>query len=201
MSGNGKTEVNFTDEDKNQALAMLNAEKMILDPSANLQIQDVMEKFALITYDLPATKEGNEARAEFINKARYLGAVMRTESVYIAPWSIVNELAVFKAADVGKVRIFISVPLHKEDCAEITREYDKSLNLVFKDAEVRFDKIEKHLEEQQLGLVHKMLPKTEEQVASLKKAAIARGSQFLYDRWEALDKKLSVYRSFFTMRR
>ncbi len=190
--------VDFDQVDRDDAIATLNAEKMILSPKANMEIQTVMEKFALIVYDIPATPEGTQARMEFLSKAKFLGAVMHTESVYIAPWSITAELELFKAAEVGKLRIFVSAPLHKEDCEEMTRDYDAKLAEVFKEAEDRWDKIEQHLVDEHLGMVYKMLPITIYQVASLKKAAIARGSQHLYDRWEALNDKVSYISTFFT---
>ena len=187
--------VNFTDEDRTDAIAQLNAEKMIFDPDAELEIKSVMEKFALITYDLPATKEGAKARSEFLEKARFQGAIMHTESVYLAPWSIANDLEVLKTAGIGKVRIFVSVPMEKDECREITRDYDKKIAEVFKEAEDRFAKIVKHVEDGQYGLAHKMLPKSADWINALKKAAIARGSQHLYDRWEDLNKKLTAMRA------
>jgi len=188
-------EANFTAEDRTDAIAQLNAEKMFFDPNAELEIQDVIEKFALITYDIPATKEGAQARAEFLERAKFRGVLMNTESVYLAPWSIVNDLGILKTANVGKVRIFVSVPMEKDECAEITRDYDKKIAEVFKESENRFDKIIKHVEDGQYGLAHKMLAKSEEQINALKKAAIARGSQHLYDRWEDLNKKLAAMRA------
>ncbi len=186
---------NFTKTDREDSIAQLTAEKMLFDPNAKLEIKEILEKFCLITYDLPATPEGAKARADFLNRAKFHGALMHTESVYIAPWSIANDLNVLRTAGVGKVRIFVSVPLEKEECAEITRDYDKKLSEVFKEAEDRFEKIIKHVEEEQLGLAHKMLPKSEEQVTAMKKAAIARGSQHLFDRWEDLDKKIRALRA------
>jgi len=123
--------VNIATEDKTDAIAQLNAEKMFFEPTAELEIKEVLEKFALITYDLPATKEGAKARSEFLEKARFQGAIMHTESVYLAPWNIVNDLGVLKAAGIGKIRIFVSVPLEKDDCKEITREYDKKIAETF----------------------------------------------------------------------
>ena len=188
-------DVNFTTEDRTDAIAQLNAEKMIFDPNAELEIKSVLEKFALITYDIPATKEGARARAEFLDRAKFRGAIMHTESVYLAPWSIANDLEVLKAAGIGKVRIFVSVPMEKDECREITREYDKKIAGVFKEAEDRFAKIVKHVEDGQYGLAHKMLPKSADWINALKKAAIARGSQHLYDRWEDLNKKLTAMRA------
>jgi len=184
--------VDIATEDKTDAIAQLNAEKMIFDPHAELEVKEVLEKFALITYDIPATKEGAKARAEFLEKAKFQGAIMHTESVYLAPWSIVNDLGVLKAAGIGKIRIFVSVPMEKDDCREITREYDKKIAEVFKEAEDRFEKIAKHVEDQQYGLAHKMMPKTSDWINALKKAAIARGSQYLFDRWEELNKKATA---------
>ena len=188
-------EVNFTAEDKTDAIAQLNAEKMIFDPNAKLEIQEVIEKYALITYDIPATKEGAQARAELLERAKFHGAIMHTESVYLAPGSIVNDLGILKTANVGKVRIFVSVPMEKDECREITREYDKKIAGVFKEAEDRFAKIVKHVEDGQYGLAYKMLPKSADWINALKKAAIARGSQHLYDRWEDLNKKLTAMRA------
>jgi hypothetical protein len=37
-----------------------------------------------------------------------------------------------------------------------------------------------------------MMPKTTDWITALKKAAIARGSQHLFDRWEELNKKASA---------
>jgi len=182
-------EVNIATEDKTDAIAQLNAEKMLFEPTAELEVKEVLEKFALITYDIPATKEGAKARAEFLEKAKFQGAIMHTESVYLAPWSIVNDLGVLKAAGVGKIRIFISVPMEKDEYKEITREYDKKIAEVFKEAEERFEKIAKHVEDGQYGIAHKMMPKTTDWINALKKAAIARGSQHLFDRWEELSKK------------
>jgi pyruvate-formate lyase len=182
-------EVNIATEDKTDAIAQLNAEKMLFDPNAELEVKEVLEKFALITYDIPATKEGAKVRAEFLEKAKFQGAIMHTESVYLAPWSVVNDLGVLKAAGVGKIRIFISVPMEKDECKEITREYDKKIAEVFKEAEERFEKISKHVEGGQYGIAHKMMPKTTDWINALKKAAIARGSQHLFDRWEELNQK------------
>lgn len=193
MSGKGETVViDIETEDQDNAIAQLKAEHMFFDPDAKLVIQEVVTKFALITYDLPATKEGAKARAEFLESARFRGAIMHTESVYLAPFSIVNDLGVLKTAKVGEVRIFVAVPLEKDDCAKMTREYDKKISEVFKEAEDRFEKVSQHVADGQYGLAHKMMPRTSEWIDALKKAAIARGSQHLYDRWEELSKKATA---------
>ena len=188
----GKADETLTTVDKTDSIAQLKAEKMFFDPNAKLEIIEVMEKFCLVIYDIPATKEGAKIRAEFLERAKFHGAIMKTESVYLAPWAVAPELNLLKAAGIGDFNIFISVPMDNDLCKKITREYDQKIMEVFKEAEERFEKIALHVTDGQYGLAHKMMPKTSDWINALKKAAIARGSQHLFDRWEDLNKKATA---------
>lgn len=179
-------------QEKDLAIGLINAEKLMFSPNAQIEVKDIIDKFAVITYDIPATKEGNKMRAELSYRLKFSGAVQHTESVYLAPWSRVIDIGVLLAAEVGEVYVWVSTPQTDELARKVTLAYDKKILEVFKETEERLGKIGKHIEDGKFGLAHKMLPKAEEQVNNLVKVAVARGSQMLYDRWSTMKQILDA---------
>lgn len=189
MSTDDKT---LEEQEKDLAIGMINAEHLMFVPNAQIEVKEILDKFVLVTYDIPATKEGSHARSQFLERAKIRGAVMLGESNYLAPASLLNDLQILKTAEVGKVYIFVSELQDESDRIDVTRKYDKRILEVFKETEERLGKIGKHIEDGKFGLAHKMLPKTEEQVNNLVKVAVARGSQMLYDRWSTMKQILDA---------
>lgn len=188
----------ITDEERELAKAMLTADQMISGKGQALEIKDVIENFALITYDIPSTPEGNKARTELCERAKWCGAVQFTESVYIVPWGNIIDLEVLKAADIGKVYVWNSVPKDADLAKQITIDYDNKIRKVFKECEDRLESMAKHVEDQKWGIAHRMFEKTIEQADCLKKIAITRGSTHLYERWDEMNKKIDSWRLLFT---
>lgn len=174
------------EQERDLAVGLINAEHLMFAPNAQIEVKEVMDSFSLITYDLPATKEGNRARHKLLMMARLVGAIQYTESVYLAPFSRLIDVGVLQAAEFGKVIVWISTPQDTNKLKEITIAYDSKILEVFKETEERLAKITKHIEDGQFGLANKMLTKTESQINNLVKVAVARGSQILYDKWSTM---------------
>jgi len=72
-----------------------------------INIREVVDKFLMITYDLPHTEEGDRARREFLAVAHSIGAAKHTESVYLLPWTPEAEVLALELSRVKDGEVFI----------------------------------------------------------------------------------------------
>ncbi len=52
-----------------------------------IKCRDIVDRWLLLTYDIPHNEKGDKARREFLNAATLVGATQHTESVYLLPWT------------------------------------------------------------------------------------------------------------------
>lgn len=147
---------------------------------SRIQVRDVVDKFLLLTYDLPDTEAGNKARTHFLTEARAIGAVSHTESVFMMPWSPAAEALALNLAKTegGEVICWAQAqPLNKAE--EITQRYDNALKPIMKEISGRLDKMGDYMHLKQRGRFLKMMPKTERLLANAEAAVTRRGSEVL----------------------
>jgi hypothetical protein len=141
-----------------------------------IEAREIVDKWLLMTYDIPVSEEGNKARYQFYLKARHLGATQHTESVYLMPWMPEAELMALDLAKIGKVIVWTAAATTESQAAEITARYDKALIPVLKEISTRIDRIAVLVEKEKSGLAQKMVEKTETMIKDMEKAILRRGS-------------------------
>jgi hypothetical protein len=145
-----------------------------------IQVREVVDKWMLITYDLPNTEIGVKARSLFLKQAQSIGALQHTESVYLMPWSIeAEQLALHLAKTAGGEVVVWSQaePVnHKED---ITASYDRALRPLMQQITARLDKMDGYKFANRRKSVLRMAPKTERLLANAEAAITRRGSEVL----------------------
>ena len=152
----------------------------------DLQVKELVDRWILLTYDLPVTKEGNDARYKFLNAAHRIGAIKHTNSVYLMPWTPEAELAALEVASMGDAFLWISTV---KDTAELTRDYDKKSEKIFDEVYNRIDNIEQHMLQNHTKRAISMIDRTKPMIESLIKIAVHRGSMELYEKAAELNEK------------
>lgn len=146
----------------------------------NIETRELVDKWLLITYDIPVSEAGNKARAEFLTNARLIGATRHTDSVYLMPWTKNAEVLALHLAQAGEVCIWTSQTTDESKAREITESYDKSLQPQLNEISERIDRITEHINKNRLKRAHKMADKTDRMIDSMEQAIIRRGSAQLY---------------------
>lgn len=146
---------------------------------SKVKVREVVDKWLLLTYDLPKSEEGNAARQQFLLAAAAIGAKQHTESVYLMPWSPEAERVALALARIkgGEVIVWTQAePLnHKED---ITKGYDAALKPLLKEISERLDRMGEYRRRHFKRFV-RMLPKTDRLLANAEAAISRRGSEIL----------------------
>jgi hypothetical protein len=147
---------------------------------SKIKLRSIIDKWLLITYDLPNNEAGDKARAEFLIKASAVGATRHTDSVYLMPWSPEAETLALELAKTegGEVIAWAQAePLnHKED---ITAGYDAALKPIMKEISARLDKMMSYRHDNHQKRVIQMIPKTERLLQNAEAAVTRRGSEVL----------------------
>ena len=147
---------------------------------SRIQVRDVVDKWMLLTYDLPNTEAGNKARVQFLAIASAIGAIQHTESVYLMPWSPEAEHLALSLAKTegGDVVVWSqATPLNRQE--EITASYDAALRPQLKEISVRLDKMDGYRFTNHLKRFQQMVPKTERLLANAEAAIERRGAEVL----------------------
>lgn len=142
--------------------------------------KEICDKWLLITYDLPKTKEGNQARNRFLSRARALGATKHTESVYLMPWTGEAEAMALSLAAAGQAVVWSSQTTNPQEATRITENYDKQMLPQIEALSERLNKIEDHWRNNHKKRLERMMDKTAKIIANLEAAIIRRGSAELY---------------------
>lgn len=156
--------------------------------NVDIQVRELVDRWILLTYDLPVTREGNEARYKFLANARRIGAIKHTNSVYLMPWTPQAELAALEVSAIGDAFLWIS-EIKEDKVAKLTQDYDRKSKVVFDEVEKRLDKIEGHIIQNHNKLAARMLDKTRPMVDSLINIASQRGAIDLYEKAAKLKQK------------
>ena len=163
---------------------------------SKIELRDIVDKWLLLTYDIPHTPEGDKARREFLTEAAYLGATQQTESVYLIPWTPQAEMAALKLARFGKTIVWTSSVTDKSMAREITRKYDQGLQPVMEEIGERLDRIAEHYRRRRFKRANKMVPKTDKMMDGLVMALLRRGSKTLFLYFEILKKRYAAVLAF-----
>lgn len=160
-----------------------------------IDIKEIVSTWLLITYDLPHTEAGDKARREFLDQSKALGATHHTDSVYLLPWTPVAEHIALELARTkgGKVVVWTSKTTDVAMAKTVTENYDKNLEPVIDEIDKRIDKIVDHLYHNRLKRAHKMLDKTESQIAKMEQAINRRGSMELTLYFQIVKKRFNSY--------
>ncbi len=168
------------EETRNEELDSLEVMARLMD--VDIETKEICDKWLLITYDIPHTKEGDKARREFLDNARLIGATKHTESVYLMPWTGEAEMLALNLSGTkgGKVCLWTSQPTDTLLAEDITKAYDASLRPQIDAIGVRVDKIVAHQNAERYGRAEQMMEKTKTMLDGMEQAVIRRGSAQLY---------------------
>ena len=144
-----------------------------------IEVNDIVSKWLLITYDIPHNAAGDRARRQFLMNARSIGATAHTDSVYLMPWTPTAEVLALELAKAGKVCVWTSQTTDTRQAKEITEQYDQSLEPMIDDIDERISKIEGHLVNNRIKRAEKMMAKTEKMLDGIEQAIIRRGNNNL----------------------
>ncbi len=137
---------------------------------------ELIKDWLLITYDLPVTKEGMEARSKFLSMAPRLGAMMHTRSVYFMPQSQASEVAALELSKVGKVFVWTS-NLDDVKAKELTELYDSRIEDEVDAVRDRIKRTWEHIKNDKMGMADRMMPNTIEAFNQVLYTAVHRGSK------------------------
>lgn len=144
-----------------------------------ITVKGFENSWILLTYDLPNTKEGVKTRYEFLNKARWLGAVQHTESVYLLPWTDRANAAALELAKSGKVYLWYTKVGDEQQAVSLARDYDDGLSARIEELAKRVDKILAQAKDDHKKQVNRMAETTWEKINGLGKAIMDRGEDSL----------------------
>lgn len=166
-----------TEERQQEQLSFL--EVLATMTGVQIKTRGLASDWLLLTYDLPTSEEGNQARRDFLTRAPALGAVQHTESVYILPWSQATASAVLSLAEAGDVFVWYAKPGTEAQAESLSRQYDEGLRAHVEVLEERTSRILEHAKAGKLKLAENMLDRTWPTVDGLARSAGVRGDEDL----------------------
>lgn len=176
------------EENKNQFTTIETIARLT---GTEIECRDLINKWLLITYDIPHTEAGDRARRSFLVTARMIGAARHTDSVYLMPWTPTAEALALEIAKAGKVCVWTSNTTDEKMASEITRNYDSEMQPVLDKIDERLDKIAFHREKNHQKRVASMKDKLEPLLNSIKGAIIRRGSAQLFIMFTLLERRFN----------
>lgn len=157
-----------------------------------IETRELVDRWLLITYDLPHNEAGDRARREFLDQARRIGATHHTDSVYLLPWTTYAEQLALQLATRGEVCVWTSQTTNEAKAKEITASYDAGLAPQVDEISERLDKISEHLSAKHFKRADQMLEKTVEMVDALEDAILRRGSAELFISLQLLRRRMKA---------
>lgn len=154
--------------------------------------RELVEDWILITYDLPATPEGNQARLLFLKKAPKIGAVMHTRSVYLMPLTVETEMASLELLKVGNVFVWTS-KVSGENGKKLNEIYDKKLFEDISSLKKRMEKINNYILNGRNGFANRMLKKSIELFNQILFAVVQRGNKKFYDELTTIKNQIEEF--------
>lgn len=139
-----------------------------------VEVKEFQNDWILFTYDIPNTKEGIKTRYEFLHKARWLGAIQHTESVYLMPWTHRSNTVALNLASVGKIYLWYTKVGDKQQAINLSKDYDTGLEARVEDLSKRVDKILEQAKKDHRGQVLRMAETTWEKINGIGKAILER---------------------------
>jgi hypothetical protein len=152
--------------------------------------RELVDEWILVTYDLPATEEGNKARQDFLRLAPRIGAIMHTKSVYLMPNTNECQTATVDLAKIGNVFIWTSKPNDEASKKEVTDLYDAKIKAEIKKLEDRTKQIRKNMADEKNGMANRMIEKTIDIFNNSVFSAVQRGNADIYNKLVAMRDEL-----------
>ena len=157
--------------------------------------RELVDDWILITYDIPATEEGNIARQRFLKLAPKMGAVMHTKSVYLMPNTNECQLATLELAKIGKVYVWYSRAKDEHDKKELTELYDARIGEMVNDLADRLMRTKKHIKDDKKGISERMMDGNEKLFESIVFSVCQRGDKALYNKLESIHNRIEELKS------
>lgn len=143
--------------------------------------RELVDEWILVTYDLPATDEGNKARQDFLKLAPRIGAVMHTKSVYLMPNTNECQIATVELAKIGNVYIWTSRANDEVAKKQLTDLYDERIQKGITELKDRMKAIRKHMAKDKDGMANRMVEKTIDIFNNSVFSVVQRGNAELYN--------------------
>ena len=126
-----------------------------------INARELVDEWILITYDIPVTEAGKEARQKFLKNAPRIGAMMHSRSVYLMPNTQQAQLSAVELSKTvgGEVYIWTS-KVDEEFAVQITSFYDKKIQEQIETIEDRIVKEEVLVKDEKFGMADRMHRKT-----------------------------------------
>jgi len=134
----------------------------------------LVSDWILLTYDLPADRA--KERAEFLKRAKWLGAVQHTESVYIMPNTTATLRLVEELSQISHAFVWFSKPSDEERARELTDRYDDKVKLWLLGLEERIKKVRQRMEEGKQGAARMIARTTYKEMQKLEDIIERRGN-------------------------
>lgn len=120
----------------------------------SLEEKEIMQDYVLISYDIPCTN--NKLRMWFVRKLHQLGAIKRTDSDYLIPYSDKVYELVSKVAEEANVDVWRSHMDDKATALEITESYGQAVLKRLEYIELRITMAQDHINAGRLSAAKKM---------------------------------------------
>jgi len=126
-----------------------------------INARELVDEWILITYDIPVTEAGKEARQKFLKNAPRIGAMMHSRSVYLMPNTQQAQLSAVELSKTvgGEVYIWTS-KVNGEFAVQVTSFYDKKIQEQIETIEDRILKEEILVKDEKFGMADRMHRKT-----------------------------------------
>jgi len=160
---------------------------------AGVNVQEILEEYILIHYDIPTTEEGDTIRNEFYSNARAIGAVQLSESVYFMPWTDEANTQAILLAGVEGATVFVhySKSIDEEQGRAMAAVYDGAISKWMEDIRKRLDRIKKHALEGTPHIAMRMVRVTQEHINNLEGICERRGVEAFKDELVSIKTEFS----------
>jgi hypothetical protein len=158
---------------------------------SKIKVQDVVDKWLLLTYDLPHSEEGDKARALFLARAAAIGATRHTTRFIYSRGSSGGgsfSLEYFQ----GRRRSVIAWAKSRtfDEQRGDYPELRNGLKALLKNKGVRLDKMDAYSFSNSRERVIQMTPKKKRLLDNAEAAIIRRGNDVLFSGWKFLKPDL-----------
>lgn len=126
-----------------------------------IKARELVEEWILITYDIPVTEEGNEARLKFLKQAPRIGAMMHSRSVYLMPNTQQAQLASVELSKINGAEVYLwTAKVEGEQAVQITDFYDTKIQEQIDTINRRIVQEDALIADEKFGMADRMHRKT-----------------------------------------
>ena len=126
-----------------------------------IDARELVEEWILITYDIPVTDEGKEARLKFLKTAPRIGAMMHSRSVYLMPDTQQAQLASVELSKIDGAEVYLwTSKVDGDQAVQLTDFYDKKIQEQIETIDQRIIQEEILVKDEKFGMADRMHRKT-----------------------------------------